>query len=757
MLALLGTFAQMNVSSAAGAQPAQSWVGIYDIPEQVGGATRVATDDAGNVYVTGIGPDGFNSDIITIKYTSAGTVSPGWPVRYQGPLAGPDAPTGIAVDSQDNVYVAGRTWQARGGGLIEGDRYDGVLIKYDADGVVQWVRIYAGAGEGDDQFKDLVIDAADNVYVCGYTFTAEGSPGNNSSDLLTIKYQPNGDFATGWPQVRDNLGTAQYAEHLALDGLGDVCVTGTFSTSEFTQTVKYSTSGGLRWDRFFTGPGPTASFSTNSPEAIAADAAGNVYVTGVFADDIMTLKYDAAGALSPGWPTYFAGTVGQRDLGFDVTLDGTGSVYVAGQIGSGDTVPKLILLKYAPGGALQWSNAYQEQPPTSQDRSYLGIGADNAVYVTTDHGINYVTTGFDPDGTVTWREFQTGGHTAGIATSANGSFTVAGTLRFPSRYLTIQYSPAGASAAPDANDDTYSTWKNCPKRLAVLANDTSGAGGALTPAIDDAPDHGAAVVNADGTISYTPATGYVGPDAFTYHVTEGSSPSEPATVTLTVQDDTLRPTGTVGTVVVQSPTRVYVPVTAMDGQSGVASVQLTGNSRNCTLEDPAGNSIGIGGTLHFDPAVGSVVLKAVKANPAQAARVELRLTDCSGNTLLTDPVIANLEVRKKQLSQTFRRIPAAEHYLEIQNGTPGLTDCKLWINGKLAYRGDLTDGQLLSLDIVRWMGGRNNTVRISASGPAGATAVLLIGDESMQGSRARPSARQVEPTGARRFDLSIAP
>jgi hypothetical protein len=70
--------------------------------------------------------------------------------------------------------------------------------------------------------------------------------------------------------------------------------------------------------------------------------------------------------------------------------------------------------------------------------------------------------------------------------------------------------------------------------ISVLANDTDIEGTALAVAGVSDPPHGTAVVNANGTVTYTPDTGYSGPDAFGYTATDGSASSNIATVSITV-------------------------------------------------------------------------------------------------------------------------------------------------------------------------------------------------------------------------------
>ena len=91
-----------------------------------------------------------------------------------------------------------------------------------------------------------------------------------------------------------------------------------------------------------------------------------------------------------------------------------------------------------------------------------------------------------------------------------------------------------ANAAPVANDDTASTDTNTNVGIDVLQNDTDPNDDTLTPVIADQPTNGAAEVNDDGTITYTPDDGFKGIDSFTYRATDGDLTSNLATVTITV-------------------------------------------------------------------------------------------------------------------------------------------------------------------------------------------------------------------------------
>ena len=83
---------------------------------------------------------------------------------------------------------------------------------------------------------------------------------------------------------------------------------------------------------------------------------------------------------------------------------------------------------------------------------------------------------------------------------------------------------------PVAANDAATTAKDTAVTIHVLANDYH-VDGPLDVISTSLPAHGTAIVNADETITYTPAAGYVGDDSFSYTLAGGVT----ATVTVTVQ------------------------------------------------------------------------------------------------------------------------------------------------------------------------------------------------------------------------------
>ena len=212
----------------------------------------------------------------------------------------------------------------------------------------------------------------------------------------------------------------------------------------------------------------------------------------------------------------------------------------------------------------------------------------------------------------------------------------------------------------------------------------------------------------------------------------------------TIPTDTTPPTGTPQAVGFKPSGIAYVPVRLRDTGSGVQQVLLTPRSSNVHLEYPLGTLVT--NPFAFPLARPDVTVFAVK-NTNSAARVELQLWDAAGNTGIVDPIVANLEIKNGPVHRTFNQIPQAERYVRLQNGTPGLQAATLWINGKVVTRGGLANGQVVNLDVARWLkAGEKNTARILAAGPTGATAVLTIGDTPTGGGAA---ARALTLSGGR--------
>lgn len=185
----------------------------------------IATDDSGNVYVTGYAsnPDTtiFDVDYFTIKYNSSGIQL--WTARYNGTGNNSDVGRAIGVDGSGNIYVTG--W-SRG----EGGRNDYATIKYHPSGQEQWVSRFNGGF-----FYDLVLDQSGNVYVTGNYFDS-----TTIGDYMTIKYDTYGaqQWFVGINGPGDGL---DGAVAITLDQFDNIYVTGSVEVQGGLPSFDYAT------------------------------------------------------------------------------------------------------------------------------------------------------------------------------------------------------------------------------------------------------------------------------------------------------------------------------------------------------------------------------------------------------------------------------------------------------------------------------------------------------------------------------------
>ena len=92
---------------------------------------------------------------------------------------------------------------------------------------------------------------------------------------------------------------------------------------------------------------------------------------------------------------------------------------------------------------------------------------------------------------------------------------------------------------PTANDDVATTEAGTAVTVVVLANDSDPEGDALSVASVTVFGKGSVVINGSGTVTYLPASGFVGQDSFTYLACESDRPEplcDTATVVVTVTE-----------------------------------------------------------------------------------------------------------------------------------------------------------------------------------------------------------------------------
>ncbi len=335
------------------------WVVRYHSSEIRAGS--ICVDNFGNVYMAGTANAELSSDYITIKYNSSGKEE--WTARYNGPDSLGDFATGIAIDSAGNIYLTGVS-----GSL--GTYTDYATVKYNSLGVQQWVARYNGPGVvlSRDLASYIAIDDLGNIYVTGLSYGADGS-----SDRATIKYNTNGVEEWVGRYVGRRISDDTSPSDLAVDNLGNVYVTGLIGAGGSTEyaTVKYNAQGIEKWVSYFGKIG-----NTSDPRGgLVLDKSGNLYVTGLSEvydrfGDYLTVKYNTTDGVEQ-WNTRYNGLGNVSDVATSIAADNSGYIYVTGYsfVYSQTTAnfnADFTTLKYDSDGKQMWITSHNG-PQNSQD------------------------------------------------------------------------------------------------------------------------------------------------------------------------------------------------------------------------------------------------------------------------------------------------------------------------------------------------------------------------------------------------------
>lgn len=178
----------------------------------------VALDSTGAIYLSGqisgavddqIYAGGY-SDAFVSKYSADGERL--W-TRLLGNVT-EDAADGIAINGDDQIYIAGRTSASLDNQLHAGG-YDAFVSKYSTDGTREWTRLL-GSAEG-DWIRDAAVDESGNLYVSGSTYgDLAGQRNAGEADIFISKFDPSGrglwTFVQGTDQRDSGFGLAVGAQ-----------------------------------------------------------------------------------------------------------------------------------------------------------------------------------------------------------------------------------------------------------------------------------------------------------------------------------------------------------------------------------------------------------------------------------------------------------------------------------------------------------------------------------------------------------------
>ncbi|MGN7223889.1 Ig-like domain-containing protein [Curtobacterium flaccumfaciens] len=372
----------------------------------------------------------------------------------------------------------------------------------------------AGSANGDQPQKaGAVLSTPKNRYTA--TQTAAGT-----TDLT--------NYATTWKAVNlnnDQVVASGDGNKAEFDFPSATSADGTDIVVTFTNTVQAvhvtTTSD--------TASTPNGTKLTVPAKGVLANDSG----TGLSVVSNTTPAHGTATVRSDGSYTY------TPDAGFS----GTDTFQYMAKDSSGQRSTSTVTITVAPAGTDDAFSVHAGQTATADAKTGL---------LANDHGAGLTVTGNTKPahGDLTVEKDGSYSYTPTAGYSGPDAFTYAATDDVGAEItgtVTITVLPtAGAdtitatAGAPTTGTGTGTTGTG-GTNPGLLGNDL---GSDLTVTGNTKPAHGDVVVDKDGGYTYTPSTGYSGPDSFAYTVTDGNGKTDTVTVTVNVaplaKDDTVR-------------------------------------------------------------------------------------------------------------------------------------------------------------------------------------------------------------------------
>lgn len=294
---------------------------VYSTYIASGRPGAVATDGAGNTYLTGDTDATFSATTTAGAYrascaandTYVVKLSPTGAVSFASCLGSNTDGTGIAVDSQGNLYISGDVTAPTDFSIVNGFQanvaggVDGFLAKLNASGSGLLYSTFFG-GSGEEDVTGVAADAAGNAYIVGNTGSSNlpttsssfksscvpAASGTCTGFVARLNTMAIGAASVPFATYLGGSSGDDAAQGVAVDSLGNGYVTGYTASSDFpTVNAIYGCPGcaSLSESMFVTEFSPAGSIlfstflggsTTDNDEAfsIALDSSGNVYLTG---------------------------------------------------------------------------------------------------------------------------------------------------------------------------------------------------------------------------------------------------------------------------------------------------------------------------------------------------------------------------------------------------------------------------------------------------------------------------------------------
>jgi uncharacterized delta-60 repeat protein len=335
-------------------------------------AYGVAIDSNDNIYITGeTYASAGNNDIFLTKYSPEGVQL--WNVNW-GTDAN-DVAYGLAIDSSDYIYITGATWGDIGG--TNPGESDIFLTKFSSDGSRLWNRQWGTSKL--DRGNGIAIDSNNNIFITGET--GGDLDGNSPEGIADFLIKCNSDGSELWIVQGDNTPISGKGNGVAVDSSDNIYITGTnLDATNITKMfiMKYNNDGIPSWNTTWSSNGLGKGYG------ITIDSSDNIYVTGG------TEISGGTGAAFLNKYTFDSSTIrwnriwgNNNEYGKGISTDSNGFIYVTGAIYNANPLPDISLTKYSSDGTPIWDKFWTSDSSGGEYATEVGhsVATDSNDYL----------------------------------------------------------------------------------------------------------------------------------------------------------------------------------------------------------------------------------------------------------------------------------------------------------------------------------------------------------------------------------------
>jgi hypothetical protein len=296
----------------------------------------IAVDSSNNIYLLGYDSGGLNADntVLLLKTNSSGVQ------QWTRELSADDElePSGVAVDSNDNVFITGLRKRYIATSSPDTSYDAGFICKYNSSGVLQWQRfllrnVSSPAYNVTTQIRGIAIDSSDNVIVCGSnTYGDQG----DSGEALVAKY--NNDGALQWQKFLGDYSTDDKTQAFfsaSVDSNDNILLSGVradTNNDNFLLLAKFNSSGTLQWQKKLTSSADDAVGARKSVVDSKDDLIVTYYTGFGAQSEVLVLKINGADG-STEWGRQLM--TADYDYPLGIGLDNTQNILIVGRTNEG--------------------------------------------------------------------------------------------------------------------------------------------------------------------------------------------------------------------------------------------------------------------------------------------------------------------------------------------------------------------------------------------------------------------------------------